>query len=82
MAKKKAKVLKTLTGRIKMTRSRADKSEDFPECENGYRLFTTDDISLGNRLCETAIHSIFGRVLCPVNKTATVKITIEVEKIE
>ena len=29
-----------------------------------------------------AIKALFGRVLCPAGKTATVKITIEVEKVE
>lgn len=73
MAKKKAKPLK-LSQTFKLRR--------------GFGEFADYDFSsLGGKQMAAAwpvdeVKEIFGRVICPPGKTATVKITIEVEAIE
>lgn len=73
MAKKKAKVLKTLTERFKVKRTSNWKD---------YEFYVRSSPVMAAWWPQDTMRKLFGRVLCAPGKTATVKITIEVEKIE
>lgn len=74
MAKKETKVLKTLCTRAKIFRSKI---------WNDHKVFTIESEEKVACWTDKEIKRMFGgKTICPVGKTATVKITIEVEKIE
>lgn len=78
-------VLKTLTKRIKMAHEESMQGERDKFTyygQPGYELFSLTGKFLKQRLCTEELHQLFGKTICPVGKTATVKITIEVEGIE
>ena len=76
MAKKKPKLLKIVeTYKLKRTGGNWGDYEFFKPAAKSMRAMNCFWPS-------TEVKKLFGRVLCPTGKTATVKITIEVEGIE
>lgn len=68
-----SKPLKILSARIKVVRS---------QTVGWYELAGLHNNELGGMLYETLVHRTFRKTICPVGKTATVKLTLEVEAIE
>lgn len=69
------KPLKTISTRVKIFRD-----DDF--WVNAYCFQNLNGSDASAEWCQDFVHRKFGKTICPVSKTATVKVTLEVEEIE